>query len=1295
MPRKKPTSVLSSGVRRKANTKARYSAENHYEIARAMSDYSSKNRSKESSSEEESSGSDASGSSYETASDDSSYEDFEDGHDDETEMPDDDIKHRDSEDASVESLPLLGGWIDKTCGWLDHPTACIGGKQEASLLRESKLQASPRVKRIENFVRTRGIATRKQKRSQRLERKGLADTVKADDTQTVVTINLRYEGSREESVTETPVPFVHEDAAMPVPPIPSIGFQTSGASLEPKDEEKSDHKSEHSRADKSQRSSRSIKSEKDAWQLTDLVKSLSDWADSSRKTESSPKGKSKDLADLDDGLYLPESEDILSTAIKESRSKSRSKKREEESSSTRSERASLRIDHDSMRSERASTRSERSSGRADKGSSRGERTSAREEPKITDLTHLGSAKKALPGDRSLSPVKSSGREDVQVIEVLEIDTQDSWTPGKKDIASVHSRRSRISIGPNPRAVDDDIEGRVTDLWQEEEEKLTMRASSRGRTGRGTRTIALEDEDSSKLWAQEEKKVEDNGLTDEVDLEDIEDKHHGRRETRTDGIEHSRSKSIDTSSRHSRGHRSKSREPDGPTIRENPQFQNPDPSEEKTTSRSKRESRTVGSQLDPSPRPVANLEHRQRALSRSPELDNNSVSDSSDYQKRTTEDAVKRKGLREEEIKREALVQDEVATGEGIRKSKSHSLRESTGRDPVRSASRSKSRMQREALVQDEVNDGEGIRKSKSHDLRESTGRDPVRSASRSKSRMQREALAHDEVNDGEGIRKSKSHSKSHDLSESTGRDPVRSASRSKSRMHREALVQDEVNDGEGIRKSKSHDLRESTGRDPVGSVSRSKSRMQREALAHDAANGGEGTRKSKSHDFWRMQREALAHDEVNDGKEIRKSKSHSKSHDLRESTGRDPVRSASRSKSRNDLREQSHGNMAIHRSKSRDARGATADSQVHALLGSRSSRDLRENDRPSRSHAGDAQDVRKAKSRHMRESNVLEVYGASRDRDMPTLDHSRSKSSGRSKSHDRRNAEDREPAVHKSKSREIREIVESSDIDEYAAPRPSRSNDLREHTSDNKSMRQSRSLDVRESSRTDIPELAVRSKSRDRLEIRVIHSLDQNSPTKSVHESKSRDLREATQEVLESDIRINRSRDAREPLDQDAGLRHSKSRDERKREKRGNNPEALNATKELRRLEKRLEKQLKQVKREQQPQWDGRSASGLELREMENERARRLKKDDEKRASKLKRLRQKPEFSKGQYESYETPIIQDKVRSQVQPKTIAQKVVDMRGKSEDGTRSSKTMSKHYSKSRAPRSQQDVSGPRYD
>lgn len=96
-------------------------------------------------------------------------------------------------------------------------------------------------------------------------------------------------------------------------------------------------------------------------------------------------------------------------------------------------------------------------------------------------------------------------------------------------------------------------------------------------------------------------------------------------------------------------------------------------------------------------------------------------------------------------------------------------------------------------------------------------------------------------------------------------------------------------------------------------------------------------------------------------------------------------------------------------------------------------------------------------------------------------------------------------------------------------------------------------------------------------------------------------------------------------------LRSSKSRDEKSMQRRKlRSQEALDAAKELRKLEKRLEKQLNHMmKAKQENNEDDLNASKRELRSIEKQLERRLRKDDEKRASKLKRLRKKPEFARG------------------------------------------------------------------
>jgi len=67
------------------------------------------------------------------------------------------------------------------------------------------------------------------------------------------------------------------------------------------------------------------------------------------------------------------------------------------------------------------------------------------------------------------------------------------------------------------------------------------------------------------------------------------------------------------------------------------------------------------------------------------------------------------------------------------------------------------------------------------------------------------------------------------------------------------------------------------------------------------------------------------------------------------------------------------------------------------------------------------------------------------------------------------------------------------------------------------------------------------------------------------------------------------------------------------------------ATKELRKLEKKIEKQLRKSKSENNDneEWDARAVSAKEIRKLEKKLAQKLQRDNEKRASKLKRIKRK------------------------------------------------------------------------
>lgn len=83
----------------------------------------------------------------------------------------------------------------------------------------------------------------------------------------------------------------------------------------------------------------------------------------------------------------------------------------------------------------------------------------------------------------------------------------------------------------------------------------------------------------------------------------------------------------------------------------------------------------------------------------------------------------------------------------------------------------------------------------------------------------------------------------------------------------------------------------------------------------------------------------------------------------------------------------------------------------------------------------------------------------------------------------------------------------------------------------------------------------------------------------------------------------------------------------------------VSATRELRKLEKKIEKQLRQVKRETKNQeWDTQTVSSKEIRKLEKQLAQKLKQENEKRATKLKRIRRKVHKTSSSAEANAEPV---------------------------------------------------------
>ena len=125
--------------------------------------------------------------------------------------------------------------------------------------------------------------------------------------------------------------------------------------------------------------------------------------------------------------------------------------------------------------------------------------------------------------------------------------------------------------------------------------------------------------------------------------------------------------------------------------------------------------------------------------------------------------------------------------------------------------------------------------------------------------------------------------------------------------------------------------------------------------------------------------------------------------------------------------------------------------------------------------------------------------------------------------------------------------------------------------------------------------------------------------------------------------------------DDDKSIRR---RERRLREKE----EAITASNELKKLEKRIEKQLLQVRKDQKEngsEWDDQSAvSAKDLRRLEKQLVQRLQKEDEKRAAKLKRIRKRKEASNRNREEPKT------VSENIRPaETVRRKAADPRERS--------------------------------
>jgi len=337
------------------------------------------------------------------------------------------VEADDFDNYSVGTLQtsLIGGWFDNACGWLDRgPLVCadvnFAAQSDGSLLRESKQKAAAAIRKVKISDSLKKVAEQaaaanknsspEEKRSQRLERKGIVDIeqIKEDmkeaeakkqktkksrsvesKTKAESTPESKKEGQKKDkSPTGSSKKSKKSSKADPDPGIETV--DSGAATTKPR---KQTISQTQGKSDARQQPGGSKAGTKQGSVSKKLDTEPTEFKES-RDPEPTAfvERRSEDLATIPD-LHLPESEDIHSVSANEAMNNS-----------------SIKMN----------------------GTDPGVGNQGNES--ITDLTNVTDEESELYPSSANQTDKSNRIPDngdpVHVIDVLELDDDDSWTPGK-------------------------------------------------------------------------------------------------------------------------------------------------------------------------------------------------------------------------------------------------------------------------------------------------------------------------------------------------------------------------------------------------------------------------------------------------------------------------------------------------------------------------------------------------------------------------------------------------------------------------------------------------------------------------------------------------------------------------------------------------------------------------------------------------------------------------------------------------------------------------------------------------
>lgn len=471
----------------------------------------------------------------------------------------------------LESNPIMGGWVDSACGWLDKPMCFMSFGKETSLLRQSKGRTKSALQQMRMNDTLSTVANMKmsaaERRNLRLHRKGLSTV---DETDDVLSTNssqfispqriqpLKNEVERKVKKTKK---NYSEENKQSVSQAPSKNTDVMEKAGKLKQSETpapvtlaTDEKSQSELASKESQKERSLRMEKtfsrdpegshhsrllhlddssdvelakpqeeleDAELSQTLENALMDSPDPAKTTHQPNGDEAMNIPELE----LPESDSIHSGSEKSPDASSAgisAEKEESKNSSTRSERSAVK----SVRKNKIMEVVQRS-------------RSVPRTKDITDLTHMDSTPAPEDEQKFENKIEATPKP-IEIIDVLSMDDNDSWTPGSASIdpePSVSNRQfeyhgmekprarsksrdpspslSRRNASRHARDPSPSQTGRkarsgtfnADDLWNEEEAKLSKKQIpkdiSKHRATSLSSSQTVED-----VWSQEEQKLQD-------------------------------------------------------------------------------------------------------------------------------------------------------------------------------------------------------------------------------------------------------------------------------------------------------------------------------------------------------------------------------------------------------------------------------------------------------------------------------------------------------------------------------------------------------------------------------------------------------------------------------------------------------------------------------------------------------------------------------------------------------------------------------------------------------------------